>query len=220
MVRTNIDVELLDDIIILADDIYNWLSDKGHPDYYSAVEDKHLVCDFVHTIDLLETVIVHFKLNAYLARLALEDLENDKSGSIIMEFWQIDIENYFASNMLELCYQLSNAWKELDRYKNKHNLFNIFASNYLYPNEIIIARHKAEHFKPEQFLSHPISSAYSILRKKYKVIGNRIIKEKAKETMHKVALFVSKAIEEGCNYLGEFAAATIGKSGANAHNSG
>jgi hypothetical protein len=210
MIRSNINIVFLDKIFSLSSEIEKWISDKNNPEKYNNIADKQLVCDFVHTLDLLETILTHFKLNACLSKLALKEFEKKiERGTIGWEFWQIDIEHFFAANILELCYQLSNAWKEIEIFETKDKKFKIFKYKYKSPSDIILARHKSTHFKPEQFQNHSISSIYSILRRPYKVKDNILIKELAKDTMPKVANLIKNAIEEGVGYLNIFKKVTI-----------
>ena len=170
-----------------------------------------LVRDFVHTLDLLETVLIHFEINVHLSKLALQQLENPaRVGSLGWEFWQIDVEEFFASNLLELCYQISNAWKEIDGFANKNSVFEILQTKYKEPSKTILARHLATHFQPMQFEIHHIARQYSILRRPYRIQDGKLQKELVKETMPRVADLVQGAVQEGVNYLSKFREATIG----------
>jgi len=118
--KSNIDVSQLDQAASIAKNLFEWFSERSNPEHYPTVEDLELVRDFVHTLDLLETVLVRFEISAHLAKLALKDLETpERVGSLGWEFWQIDVEEYFAFNLLELCYQISNAWKVIEAFASK-----------------------------------------------------------------------------------------------------
>jgi hypothetical protein len=209
--RTNLDLSQLEQIAALAKAIREWIGNRSHPEKYSEVKDLELVRDFVHTLDLLETVLNRFEINVHLSRLALEQLENPaRVGSLGWEFWQIDIEEFFASNLLELCYQASNAWEAVERFADKDNAFKIFRTKYKKPSNTLLARHKATHFQPLQFEKHGLAKQYSILRRPYQIQDGKLEKELAKETMPKVVRLVQDAVQEGLNYLSEFREATIG----------
>jgi hypothetical protein len=209
--KTNLDLSQLDSASSLAKSIREWTGKYGHPEKYSEVKDLEIVRDFVHTLDLLETVLIHFEISVHLCKLALEQLENPvRAGSLGWEFWQIDIEEFFASNLLELCYQLSNAWKKLQNFADKETSFRILQTNYKKPRETLLARHMATHFDPMQFESHKIAGQYSILRRPYHIQDGKLKKELAKDTMPRVANLIRGAVEEGVNYLNEFHKATIG----------
>jgi hypothetical protein len=112
-------------------------------------------------LDLLETVLTRFEINVHLSKLALEQLKDPtRVGSLGWEFWQIDIEEFFASNLLDLFYQLSNAWEEIDRFAKKDKAFEILRAEHKDLSETLLARHKATHFKPVQFESHHIAQQY------------------------------------------------------------
>ncbi len=209
--RTNLDLSQLEQIASLAKAIREWIGDYGHPEKYPGVKDLELVRDFVHTLDLLETVLNRFEISAHLSRLALEQLENPaRVGSLGWEFWQIDVEESFASNLLELCYQVSNAWKEIERFADKDKAFQILKTKYKEPSNTLLARHKATHFQPMQFERHDIAKRYSILRRPYHIHDGKLEKELAKDTMPKVAKLIQDAVQEGLNYLSKFREATIG----------
>ena len=210
MTKSNLDIECLDSIIKLSNDIYNWLVDKDHPENYEKIDDLSLVRDFIHLLDLLETILMQFSINAYLSKKALLELSKTERNTIGWEFWQIDIEQYFSASSLELVYQLSNGWKKIDKYANKHSNFRILKTKYEEPSNISIARHKTTHFQPEDFQNHKISSIYSILRRPYQIKDGKLVKELAKETMPKVASLIIKSIDECFDYLSKFKKATIG----------
>jgi hypothetical protein len=209
--RTNLDLTQLDDVALSANAIREWIGIYSHPEKYPALKNLELVRDFVHTLDLLETVLNRFEISVHLSKLALEQLEDPaRFGSLGWEFWQIDIEEFFASNLLDLCYQLSNAWKEIDKFAQKDKAFEILRTKHKDPSETLLARHKATHFKPVQFENHQIAKQYSFLRRPYRVQNGRLQKELAKETMPRVASLIKGAVQEGVNYLGKFREATIG----------
>jgi hypothetical protein len=209
--KSNLDLSHLDDVASLAKAIREWIGKKSHPEHYADVKDLELVRDFVHTLDLLETVLNRFEISVHLTKLALEQLENPaRIGSLGWEFWQIDIEEFLASNLLDLCYQLSNAWKEIQVFADKEKAFEILQAKPKKPSEILLTRHKATHFKPMQFESHRSAGKYSILRRLYQIQDGKLQKELAKETMPRVANLVQGAIQEGLNYLNKFREATIG----------
>jgi hypothetical protein len=195
----------------MARTLHQWFSNRSHPDQYANVKDLELTRDFVHTLDLLETVLVRFEISAHLAKLALEQLENPaQSGSLGWEFWQIDVEEFFAANLLELCYQISNAWSKIQEFSDKEKAFAILNSKFLKLGELILARHHATHFVPEQFESHRVAQQYSILRRPYQIRDGKLEKELAKHTMPRVAALIKGAVEEGFDYLDKFRQATIG----------
>jgi hypothetical protein len=209
--KTNLDSSRLDQMVSTAKEIREWIGKHSHPEKYSAVKNQELVRDFVHTLDLLETVLVRIEINIHLSRLALEQLENpSRVGSLGWEFWQIDIEEFFASNLLELCYQLSNAWEQLDEFANEDKAFEILQIKHKKLSNTFLARHKATHFQPEQFQEHNIATQYSILRRPYYFQAGKLEKELAKYTMPKVVKLVQDAVQEGLNYLSKFREATIG----------
>ncbi len=209
--KSNLDLSRLENATSMAKAIHEWFSDRSHPERYADVKDLELIRDFVHTLDLLETVLVRFEISAHLAKLALEQLEDPaRAGSLGWEFWQIDVEEFFAANLLELCYQISNAWIKIQKFADKEKAFDILRSKHQKPSDTILARHHATHFVPEQFESHPVAQQYSILRRPYQIRDGKLEKELAKYTMPRVAALVQGAVEEGFNYLGKFRQATIG----------
>ena len=209
--KTNLDLSELEQVAALAKAIREWLENHSHPEKYAGVKDLELVRNFVHTLDLLESVLNRFEISVHLSKLALEQLENPaRVGSLGWEFWQIDIEEFFASNLLELCYQVSNAWEELDTYANKDRAFEILRTKHKKPSNTLLARHLATHFQPIQFEMHKVAKQYSILRRPYHIQDGKLVKELAKETMPRVASLIQDAVQEGLNYLGKFREATIG----------
>ena len=208
--RTNLDLSLLKDVASTARVLREWIGKHAHPEKYGTVIDLELVRDFVHTLDLLETVLTHFEISVHLSELALEELENPaRKGSLGWDFWQIDIEEFFAANLLDLCYQLSNAWEKLHGFALKDKAFEILKMKPKKPSETLLARHKATHFEPMQFQSHQLSQQYSILRRPYSIQDGKLQKELAKETMPRVANLIQAAVQEGVNYLGKFREATV-----------
>lgn len=209
--KSNLDLSRLDDVASLAKAIREWSGSKCHPEYYVDVKDLKLVRDFIHTLDLLETVLTHIEISVHLAKLALEQLENPaRIGSLGWEFWQIDIEEFFASSLLDYCYQLSNAWKKIQGFADKEKAFEILRNKKKKPSETFLSRHKATHFEPTQFENHRIARKYSILRRHYRIQDGKLQKELAKETMPRVANLVQGAVQEGLDYLNKFREATIG----------
>lgn len=209
--KTNLDLSQLDAATSLAKAIREWVGNHSHPEKYAGVKNLELVRDFVHTLDLLETVLTRFEISVHLSKLALEQLENPAQvGSLGWEFWQIDIEEFFASNLLELCYQVSNAWEEIDRFANEDNAFEILRTKPKKPSKTLVARHKATHFKPVEFESLPIAKQYSILRRPYYIRDGKLQKELAKDTMPRIANLIQDAVQEGADYLNKFRKATIG----------
>jgi len=209
--KSNLDLSRLENIASMARAIHQWFSGRSHSEHYANVKDLERVRDFVHTLDLLETVLVHFEISAHLAKLALEQLENpERAGSLGWEFWQIDVEEFFAATLLELCYQISNAWIKIDKFADKEKAFEILRSKHQKPSDTILARHHVTHFVPEQFESHRVAQQYSILRRPYQIRNGKLEKELARYTMPRVAALIEGAVEEGFNYLDKFRLATIG----------
>lgn len=209
--KSNLDLSQLDNVALSARAIGEWIGNQSHPEHYADVKNLELVRDFVHTLDLLETVLTRFEISVHLAKLALEQLENPaRIGSLGWEFWQIDIEEFFASSLLELCYQLSNAWKKIQAFADQEKAFDILRTKHQKPSKTISARHKATHFEPLQFENLRIANQYSILRRPYQIQDGKLQKELAKETMPRVASLIQGAVQEGSNYLNKFREATIG----------
>ena len=132
------------------------------------------------------------------------------NGGLGWEFWQIDIEEYFATSLLELCYQLSNGWQALQAFADSDAAYRILKEKHSAPSEIMIARHKATYFQPDQFEKHRIAQAYSILRRPYRVVNSRLQKELAKETMPRVADLLRDTASEAHDYVLRFRKATVG----------
>ncbi len=209
--RTNLSLQQLDDVASSAKSIREWIGDYSHPEKYAEVKDLELVQDFVHTLDLLETVLTRFEISVHLSKLAIEEMKDPaRVGSLGWEFWQIDVEEFFASNLLELCYQISNAWEKLQGFADKEKAFKILKTQHKKPSKTLHARHNATHFNPTGFQGHKISKQYSILRRPYYIQDGRLQKELAKETMPKVANLIQGAVQEGVDYIGKFREATIG----------
>ena len=210
--KSNLDLSHLDDVALLAKAIREWIGKKSRLELYADVKESELVRDFVYTLDLLETVLIHFEISVHLAKLALEQLEDPaRIGSLGREFLQIDIEEFFASNLLDLCYILSNAWKKIQGFADKDKAFKILQTEPQQPSiENLLARHKVTHFEPLQFESHRVASKYSILRRPYQSQDGKLKKELAKETMPRVANLVQGAVQEALDYLNKFREATIG----------
>ncbi len=209
--RTNLNLQQLDDVALSAKAICEWIGNYDHPEKYIKVKDLELVREFIHTLDLLETVLTRFEISVHLSKLAIEEMEKPtRVESLGWDFWQIDVEEFFASNLLELCYQLSNAWEKLQNFANKEENFKILKIKYKKPSITLLARHKATHFDPKGYLGNTISRQYSILRRPYHIEDGKLQKELAKETMPKVANLIQGAVQEGVDYLCKFHEATIG----------
>lgn len=209
--KSNLDSSVLDNAAATAKAIREWLGNYSHPEKYHDVTNLESVRDFVHTIDLLETVLTRFEISAHLAKLALKELETpQRVGSLGWEFWQIDVEEFFASNLLELCYQVENAWETIQGFGDKEKAFDILKDRCRKPSNTIIARHKAAHFQPKDFIEHKVSQKYSILRRPYYIIGGRLEKELAKYTMPKVARLIQDTVVDGMSYIEKFHRATVG----------
>lgn len=206
----NIDIGRLQDITKLAREIRIWFGERGHPEKYAAIKDLEQVRNFLNTLDLLDTLLIHFEINSYLTQMALEQFEtSEEIGSLGWEFWQIDVEEFFTSNLLNLCYQLHNAWEELQKFSDKDPAFNILKKKSKKP-EIFQARHRFTHFKPDRFEERPIAQKYAILRRRYQIVDGKLEKELAKFTMPKVATLLQDSVMEGYKYLKKFGDATIG----------
>jgi len=209
--KTNLDLSQLNEITSIAKTIREWAGGQGHPEKYVEVKNLELVRDFVHILDLLETVLARFEISVHLSKLALEQLENPAhKDSLGWEFWQLDVEEFFASNLLDMCYQLSNAWEKLDDFADSEKAFKILRTKYRKPSETLLARHNATHFDPKHFETHRIAKQYSILRCPYHIQDGRLQKELAKETMPRVANLIQGAVQESVNYLSKFYESTIG----------
>jgi hypothetical protein len=209
--KSNLDVKQLESCARLAKDIRVWLDDKDHPEHYTNIQDLELVRNFLYTLDLLETVLVRFEICTYFARQALTQLEQSSTvDSLAGEFWPIDIEEFYASNLLELCYQLSNASEELQNCAKQEKALSIFNGNPPELSDICLARHTTTHFSPTQFENLKIAQQYSILRRPYRVVDGKLDKELAKFTMPRVAELVKDSVEESHRYLTGFREATIG----------
>ena len=210
--KSNIDLERMDEVVSLAKEIYQWLTCKDHPEKYANAKNLEETRDFVHTLDLLETVLTRFAISAHFARIALAQLEHSvQPGSLGWEFWQIDIEEYLATNLLELCYQLSNAWEALQTCADKDEAYRILKEKHTDPSPIILARHKATHFQPDQFEKHRVAHQYSILRRPYRIVDGKLQKELAKDTIPRVAALLHDTVVETADYLKQFHEATVGR---------
>jgi len=166
----------------------------------------------VHTLDLLETVLTRFAISAHFAQIALDQLEHSvQPGLLGWEFWQIDIGEYLTTNLLELCYQLSNAWKTLQGFAKRDKTFAILKKKYQRPSDIVLARYKVTHFQPGEFEDHQVAQQYSILRRPYRIADGKLQKELAKDTMPRVAALLHDTVVETVDYLKQFREATVGK---------
>ncbi len=209
--RTNLDVERLGRVASTAKEILDWSAAKSRPGRYSVVANQVRVRDFVHTLDLLETVLTRFGVCSHLTSVALGEMDGTiEAGSLFWEFWQIDIEEFFAASLLELCYQLSVAWKRLDDFGKEEPAFEILHGGYKAPSRVLLARHKFTHFRADQFEDHELAEKYSILRRPYVLRDGRLEKELAKETMPRVAALIRSSVDEGDSYVQTFRSATVG----------
>lgn len=210
--RTNLDLYKLSKIALISKEIIEWVVNKDNPEHYSNVANLESVRDFVHTLDLLETTLTHFGIISHLANITLTQLEYPiLEGSLGWEFWQVDLEEFFASILLESCYQLSNEWKKIQEFGKKEPSFRILSCTHKEPSKkVLIARHTVTHPKPQEFENHPISDYYSILRRPYKIVDGKLEKELAKYTMPKIANLIQGAVNEALNYISLFQKATIG----------
>ncbi|MDO6762874.1 hypothetical protein [Agarivorans sp. 1_MG-2023] len=210
--NSNINIEALDRVATVSNQIRHWFMNFNHPERYSDVNDLCRVVNFVHQIDLLETVLMRFEVQAHMAKLALQELSSPEvDGSLAYEFWRIDVEETFASSTLELGYQIKNGWKALSYHAKHHDAFDIFRMGYKEPSDTFLARHKATHFQPDQFLEHNTAKEYSILRRPYHVDNGEIKKELAKATLPKVAKLIRSSFTASDEYLHTFWAATVGE---------
>src|SRR6266545_7012328 len=139
MVQSNLDAARIDEIAAIANEIRVWISNRDHPEHYPTVVDLEMKRSFLYTLDLLETLLTRFEISAYFSHLALDQLAHaPQTGSLGWNFWQIDIEEFFASNLLELCYQLSNAWVALDNFADKEMTFAILQRTHQEPKKVIL----------------------------------------------------------------------------------
>ncbi len=206
--KSNLDIMLLENCAQMAKEIRIWLGSKDHPEHYQAIADLELTRNFLHTLDLLETVLVRFEISTFIARQIFDQKEPVLTeGSLLFEFGQIDVEEYFASNFLELCYQLENACNEIKKFEHT---FPIFVKQPPKLGRTRFARHKATHFEPAQFEKLTIAQRYSILRRPYKVVNGKLEKELAQYTMPRVAKLFQDSVNEGYRYLILLREATIG----------
>ncbi|MBA3874042.1 MAG: hypothetical protein H0X30_33330 [Anaerolineae bacterium] len=208
--KSNLDVGLLENCAQIAKDIRNWLEKKDHPEHYKDVKDLELTRGFIHTLDLLETVLVRFEITAFIARQIFQAELSVTEDSLMVEFVQIDVEGHFSFNLLELCYELSNACQEIEKFERNDNTFSIFAKSPPKLGTIRLARHKATHFEPEQFEKLAIAKQYSILRRPYKVINGKLEKQLAGDTMPRVVELIKESVAESYRYLTLLREATIG----------
>jgi hypothetical protein len=209
--KTNIRIESIDRAARTARQIRQWLGARDHPDTYQGLADPSEIRDFVHTLDLLETVLVRFEVQARLTEIALEDMDGLGDRTLGEEFWQIDVEESFASSSLELAYQLSNAWKKLAGFASENNVFSIFSSPYVKLSDTFLARHKGTHFDPKGFQNHKVSNDYAILRRPYSIVDGKLEKEMAKYTLPKIARLVRDAFKESDEYISTFWQACSGE---------
>lgn len=166
--------------------------------------------DFVHQVDLLETVLMRFEVQAQMSLLALQNLRSsDKPDWLAEQFWVIDIEETFASSALELGYQVKNGWGSLARFAQFHEQFAIFSSEYEEPCATFLARHKATHFRPDQFLKLDSAKDLAILRRPYYIENGEIKKELARVTLPKLAQFIRSAFIAVESYISIFHRATV-----------
>ncbi len=211
--NSNINIDALDRMATVSREIRHWLMNFNNPERYNVVCDPARVVNFVHQIDLIETVLMRFEVQAHMAKLTLHELSSPEvDGSLAYEFWVIDVEEVFASATLELGYQIKNGWKELSYHAKHHAAFDIFKTDYKEPSDTFLARHKATLFKPEQFLKHTAAKENSILRRPYYVENGEIKKELAKVTLPKVANLIRSSFTASEEYLHTFWIATVGDS--------
>ena len=72
--KSNLNVSNLDEIMVLAKEIHDWICSHDNPERYNASHDLKMTRDFVHTMDLLETVFIRFAINAHFSRIALAEI--------------------------------------------------------------------------------------------------------------------------------------------------
>ncbi len=210
MIKSNLKLEDLNRISRISRDIREWLIEQNHPEKYSKETDLYSLQNYLHSLDLIETILTHFALNVFLSKLPFKELDISKKNTIGWMFWQIAIEHYFAVSFLELCYQLSNLWKQIQSIAEREPSFNIFRANYKSPSTIILTMHKSVHVQPNQYQKLPLAWEYSIPRRPYRIVNGILEKERAKETMRKVRKFILEALKEGSDYLSHFKKATVG----------
>ncbi len=206
--KSNLDITLLEKCAQIAKDIRNWLGSKNHPEHYQGVGDLELTRNFLHVLDLLETVLVRFEVSITIAKRIFQEELN--KNSLLYEFEQIDVEEYFASNLLEFCHQLSCASKKLKEIAKKDQALSIFIGPPPELGKILLARHMATHFVPTDFEDNEIARQYSILRRPYQVINGKFEKQVARSTMPRVTLLITDSVRESYNYLTLWRQATIG----------
>lgn len=209
--KSNLDITLLESCAQIAKDIHNWLVSKDHPEHYKDVADLEATRNFIHVLDLLETVLVRFEISTFIAKqIFSQDEPNMMEGSLLYEFGQIDIEEYFASNLLEFCHQLSHASKKLKEIAKKDKAFVLFTGHPPEFSKILLARHMATHFVPNDFENHEIAQQYSILRRPYQIVNEKFEKQLARSTMPRVTQLIKDSVTESYNYLTLWRQATIG----------
>ena len=210
-VTTNLDLARLREVAGIAKEIYEWSTERGHPETYEGVADKARVRDFLYALDLLETVLTRFGICSELCSVALREMDRvQEEDSLFWNFWQIDVEEFFASSLLELSYQLSEAWKTLERFGREDPGLRVLKAPFQKPGKVLLARHKFTHFQPGHFEDHRLAEEYSILRRPYELVDGRLEKELAKETMPRVASLIRASVDAGQAYLLDFHAATVG----------
>lgn len=209
--KSNLDVHVLESCAHIAKEIRDWLEKKDHPEHYKDVKDLELTRNFLHTLDLLETVLVRFEISTFIARQVFDEVEVPvEKDSPMFDFDQIDVEGYFAFDLLELCYELSNACQEIERLGRNEHKFLIFTKKPPKLGDVRFARHKATHIEPEQFEKLTVSQQYSILRRPYKITDGKLEKELARYTMPRVAKLFKDSVTECYRYLTLLHEAIIG----------
>ncbi len=178
----------------LAYAIREWLSDYDMPERYEAVNDLAKVRDFLHIVDLMETILCHVEIASVLACDTI-------SNPALDDFWGFDVEEFFVSSQLEACYQLSNGCREIRKLAQEDALFGIFSGTAPELNETWLARHKVTHFRPDQFESHPIAERHTILRRPYSIKDGVLVKQLARDTGPRFAAFLGDATSNVLSYL-------------------
>ena len=209
--KSNLDIQMLGDCAQIAKEIRHWIEGKDHPEYYQEVTNLELVCKFLHCLDLLETILGHLEISVFLIGQAFDQQKITVSeDSIMYVFNQIDVEEYFASNLLEFCYQIDNGCREIEKIANNEQRLQIFSKPLPSFGKIHLARNKVTHFQPDQFEEHNIAKKYSILRRPYKVVDGKLQKELAGQTMPRVAKLLKDSVSETYRYLALLRESSIG----------
>jgi hypothetical protein len=206
----NLDRALFSHIKVMAKEICDWIMERDHPERYPGADPARLR-SFLHVLDILETVLTRIEISAYLTLQTVKNLEEGSpQDGATAEFWPIDIEEFLAASLGELCHQLSVGWTALDRNAIQDTRFRILKKTHPKASPISYARHKVSHFAPDQFDTLPIAQQYSITRRPYRIRDGRLEKERAAETLPKVAALVRDSVQDCHAYLVRFREATIG----------